>query len=200
MWGEGGGGGVYTPSTPSLPPLPSPRSPPLPFTVLCREDEERAKLILACKCIPELDLPVTSLEESKVYDRVWSRDIMMWQRLKKDTGARRWEWNKKKVCGWAVVAGWGGGGDCHCVWCKRSRPNDSCKSSEGWKKIFARWEKCAEQCDEYTHNAFIVQIEYKCSVYIISGSYRIIDIVCVCLHQCTCYDYKTVNSSTDSTV
>lgn len=42
--------------------------------------------------------------------------------------------------------------------------------------------KCVEPHNEHTHNTFIVQIEYKCSVYIISSSYRIIDIVCVCLH------------------
>lgn len=53
---------------------------------------------------------------------------------------------------------------------------------------------------EYTRNAFILWIQYKCSVYIISSSYRIIDIVCVCLRRRTCGDYKTVNSSTDSTV
>lgn len=53
---------------------------------------------------------------------------------------------------------------------------------------------------EYRHNTFILWIQYKCSVYIISSSYRIIDIVCVCLRQRTCGDYKTVNSSTDSTV
>lgn len=61
-------------------------------------------------------------------------------------------------------------------------------------------KKRVQQRCEYTRHTFISQIEYKCSVYIISSSYRIIDIVCVCLHQCTCYDYKTVNSSTDSTV
>lgn len=51
---------------------------------------------------------------------------------------------------------------------------------------------------EYRH--IILWIQYKCSVYIISSSYRIIDIVCVCLRRRTCGDYKTVNSSTDSTV
>lgn len=83
---------------------------------------------------------------------------------------------------------------------KKSSPNDSCKSSADERKSLLGEKKCAERRDEYTHNAFILQIQYKCSVYIISGSYRIIDIVCVCLHQCTCHDYKTVNSSTDSTV
>lgn len=53
---------------------------------------------------------------------------------------------------------------------------------------------------EYTRNTFILRIQYKCSVYIISSSYRIIDIVCVCLCRRSCGGYKTVNSSTDSTV